>query len=169
MRSLWIGLVLVLFSGCAQQPTAPVLKDPTRWSMETKIAFSGPHKSGSGYASFDYTPGLLSSELSGAFGLGKSRIECTLSYCDISTQDGENRFWLTQGNLALQDNFLLPVNALPHWLMGDTSDDTQTLGWDIEISAWQEHAGVRLPQRLRLTHVSGNTLKIFVIRWTPQS
>ena len=166
MRCFRLGLMLLLLNACAQQPIAPTAVDPTSWSMETKIAFSGPHGSGSGYASFDYTPGLLSGELRGAFGLGKSRIDCNLSYCDISTKDSENRLWLNQGNLELQHNLLLPVQVLPHWLMGDATEDAPSLGWDIEIGAWQVQSGVRLPQSLHLRHVSGNTLKIFVVHWT---
>jgi outer membrane biogenesis lipoprotein LolB len=168
MRCALTGFVLLLLSACAQQPTVPVSVNTTSWSMATKIAFSGPHESGSGYASFDYTPGLLSGELHGAFGLGKSRIDCNLSYCDVSTKEGENRLWLNQGNLELQENLLLPIKLLPEWLMGNKVNRAQTLGWTLEVSAWQEQYGVRLPQRLRLSHTSGNTLKIFVTRWTPR-
>ncbi|MDG0978880.1 MAG: lipoprotein insertase outer membrane protein LolB [Halieaceae bacterium] len=169
MRSVLTGLLTMLLSACAQQPMVSVSVDPTSWSMETKIAFSGAQESGSGYARFDYAPGLLSAELSGAFGLGKSRIDCNLSYCDISGKNGENRLWLDQGNLELQDDLLLPVNLLPEWLLGNNIDDTQTLGWTLDVSAWQEQRGVRLPQKISLTHTSGNTLKIFVIRWIAQT
>ena len=168
MRKILSGLVVCLLSACAQQPLAPTSLEPKSWSMDTKIAFWGPQESGSGYARFDYTPGLLSGELQGAFGIGKSRIDCNLSYCDFSNKEGETRLWLNQGNLELNDTLLLPVTLLPEWLLGKHIQDAQALGWQIDISTWQEQGGIRLPQKLRLTHASGSTLKIVVTRWIPQ-
>ena len=168
MRKLLTALLTLWLSACAQQPTIPVATDAIRWSMDTKVAFSGPRESGSGYAHFDYTPGLLSGELSGAFGIGKTRIDCNLRYCDMRSTNGDNRLWLDQGNLELQDDLLLPIHLLPDWLLGNDAAQTETLDWRLEVSAWQEQHGVRLPQKLRLSHKSGNTLKIFIVRWTPR-
>lgn len=168
MRKLLTALLTLWLSACAQQPITPAATDATRWSMDTKIAFSGPQESGSGYAHFDYTPGLLSGELSGAFGIGKSRIDCNLRYCDMSTKNGDSRLWLDQGNLELDDDVLLPIHLLPDWLLGNDAAQTETPDWRLEVNAWQEQHGVRLPQKLRLSHKSGNTLKIFIVRWTPQ-
>jgi len=168
MRAVLIVLLVMWLSGCAQQPTLSQPPRAVAWSMDAKIAFTGKQQSGSAFAEFDYTPGLFGGNLRGLFGIGKTRIDCNLSYCDIASSDGETRAWLNQGNLELQANLLLPINLLPDWLLGTHTDRAQESGWQVDIDAWQEQHGVRLPQKLRLTHTTGHRLKVFITRWTPQ-
>ncbi len=167
MRIALFAILALWLSGCAQQPAKPLPALSTVWTMEAKIAFSSQQESGSAYARFDASPGLFSGELQGTFGIGKTRIDCNLSYCNVSNQKGNQRLWLTEGKLSLQPNLVLPVHQLPDWLVGKNLDSGVESGWTIEIQAWQEQNGLRLPQKLRLTHADGNNLKIFVTRWTP--
>ena len=170
----WVGILLISvgMTGCQQwvKPNAPSVAPPpnaipTQFQLTGKIGVRTPQQSGSAFYAWAQEDQRFAIELSGALGIGQTRIEGGNGKFSL---DNSNTGYLeadsAEALLQRATGWQAPISQLPRWVMGvaiaadspATYDEQQRLatlseqGWQVRFDYLDASQPTR-PSRLIMT------------------
>jgi outer membrane lipoprotein LolB len=178
-----IAFSLLQLSACQLLQTKPASSPQSlsEWSIRGKLAIKTPDESVVGYLSWNQTKQDYQIIISGPLGQGTTDIkgsndQVTLSNAQIGTVSADTPEQLIEEQLGWK----FPITNIAHWIKGKASPQspsTKSLGsngdieelqqdnWDVTFSRYQNHAGYRLPGRIKL-HQQPYTFTLIVKEWS---
>jgi len=176
LTALWVGLLLLNLTGCQQwvkpskpsvtpSPTSTPTAVPTQFQLTGKIGVRTPQQSGSAFYAWAQEDQRFAIELSGALGIGQTRIEGANSKFSLENSNtGRLEADSPEALLQKATGWQAPISQLPRWVMGvaiaadspATYDEQQRLatlseqGWQVRFDYLDADQPKR-PSRLIMT------------------
>lgn len=182
----WL-LVILLLTGCAHAPQAPVISSAqdyqqqllqlTHWQLEGKIGVRHAGKSDTVAIQWQQADDSFDIFLSGPLGIGATTLNGTSQHLDI--RNGNNTSTtIDDPSHALEQHlgWELPLAKLPHWILGASDNGSarynadHTLAgfsetdWQVEYTRYDLVEGWLLPSRVTLRH-EDLQLTIIITEW----
>lgn len=153
------------------------------WQITGKLGVRSPQESGSGTLFWLQRQGYFDIRLSGPLGRGATRLTGRADRVDLEIA-GQGRYQADSPDALLEEQlgWRLPVANLLWWIRGlpapdsrsrlqlDTSSRLARLeqdSWRIEYLTYAEHAGVMLPERVKL-YGEDVELTLVIKDWQPR-
>ncbi len=153
------------------------------WQITGKLGVRAPQESGSGTLFWLQRQGYFDIRLSGPLGRGATRLTGRADRVDLEIA-GQGRYQAASPDALLEEQlgWRLPVSNLLWWIRGLPAPDSRSRlqldassrlsrleqdGWRIEYLAYAQHAGVTLPERVKL-YGENVELTLVIKDWQPR-
>ena len=192
-RVLWLGLVLLIVSGCAAtrpsidlpdistwEQRQVVLGSISDWEFKGRIAVKTGDDGFNGKFDWTQTGDDFSATVGGPLGIGTVRIAGDDNVIRLTDKDGLQTVLLDpEAELFYRYGWTIPVASLRFWALGipDPSlpgetgfDDAGRLvlieqrGWEVRISRYRESSGQEMPRTLTATNPD-TRVRMVIDRW----
>lgn len=191
IRRVLVCTCLLLASGCALRPPAPVEREVqwqthqhqvtqlNIWQVQGKIGIRTADDAGSAYLNWEQRGDEYRITLSGPLGQGATRISGTRHQAQLETGDDiytapspELLLWQHTGWLIPLDHLLSWIKGIPdgasdatlHWNEFGALASLQQAGWRLSYDHYADSLGELLPHRITLDK-DDLTVKVIIKSW----
>ena len=176
-RLAWLGLCLVVLSGCAATrpivdlPEIPswelrhkVLGNITNWEFRGRIAVKAGDEGFNGKFNWTQSGDNFYATVGGPLGIGTVKIEGNDQAIVLTDKDGvETALHEPESELYYRYGWTIPVASLRYWALGIPDPSSEAItevddaghltrleqnNWAVKISRYRESAGQQMPRNL---------------------
>ena len=191
VKYLWVSsFCSLLLAGCSVSPTTPKAPTPERvedisaWQTEGRVGIRTEQDAISGNFNWVHNPEHYELNIYGPFGQGATRLEGTPGQeARLTYDDKELNGPSAEALLYHELGWHFPVTNVQYWIRGMASPDSAadisyqadgvTLeqivqdGWTVTYREFTELDGLKLPQRMQVTHTPYR-VNLIITDWTVQ-
>ncbi|SBS24654.1 Outer-membrane lipoprotein LolB precursor [Marinomonas aquimarina] len=190
-KQLLLGaLAATLLAGCSLSPSTPKLPTPERvedisaWQTEGRVGIRTEQDAISGNFNWQHSPEHYELNIYGPFGQGATRLEGTPGKdARLTYEDKDLTGHSAEALLYHELGWHFPVTNVQYWIRGMASPNSSAAisyqqdgltpeqieqdGWTVTYREFTELDGLKLPQRMQVTHPPYR-VNLIITDWTVQ-